>query len=141
MRIIQAGMFEPYIRAGGMRPFLAMQMSRWWGGVLPKWDTRGEVAAFVNHSRWIAKCPYCAGALTVGLDEPIFYCVECGMQANGGGPGQPGYAMDVIFPRFWQDIEAVLLLRPDPATRNWLPHETIDDLIQENIAHGVMQGA
>lgn len=138
MKIIQAGMFEPYIRAGGMRHYLELRMYQRWQ-LLPRWETRGSVQAYINHSRWIAKCPFCDGALSVGIDDPVFFCVDCGMQANGGGPGAPGYAMGVSFPDNWQDIEAVLLLRFNPAHRNWYPGETVARLIDENIEHGDMR--
>lgn len=94
--------------------------------------TVGRVFATVNHSRWIAKCSYCAGgAMLASKRERIFWCPNCEMQANGG------YPMQVIFPKDMEMIEQVLTARPDPATRNWLLHETIADLVRENTQHGV----
>ena len=136
MRINQAGDMEAVIKAGGLRPFISKAMYKRWS-LLPRWEVRGSVAAYINHSRWIARCPFCPGALTVSEDDPVFFCVDCGMQANGGGPGTPGCAMAVQFPENMREIEAVLVDRPDPTTRNWFPHELVADLIRENIEHGV----
>jgi hypothetical protein len=36
-----------------------------------------------------------------------------------------------------QAIEAALRVRPDPTTRNWLPGETVADLLRENAEHDV----
>jgi hypothetical protein len=40
-----------------------------------------------------------------------------------------------------QGVERLLLMRPDPSTRNWWPHETLHDLMFENGAHGVFDSA
>lgn len=42
----------------------------------------------------------------------------------------------VVFPPDRWIIEAVLADRP-PENRNWLPGETIQDLVYENLDHGV----
>lgn len=34
-------------------------------------------------------------------------------------------------------IERLLMMRPIPYTRNWLPGETLTDLLAENIEHGI----
>jgi hypothetical protein len=36
------------------------------------------------------------------------------------------------------DLEAVLLARPVMATRNWLPGETVADLVGENVDNGLV---
>jgi len=43
----------------------------------------------------------------------------------------------VEFPEDRATIEAILLLRPNPANRNWLPGETLADLVLENVVHGI----
>lgn len=34
-------------------------------------------------------------------------------------------------------VERLLMMRPDPSTRNWFPGETLVDLTYENGAHGI----
>lgn len=94
--------------------------------------TVGRTFATVNHNRWIVKCPHCStGAMLASKREKIFWCVNCEMQGNNG------YPMQVIFPKDIAMIEQVLCERPDPSTRNWLIHETVNDLMRENAQHGV----
>ncbi len=41
-------------------------------------ETRGEpIYAEVNHSRWIAECPYCHGAGAINLTDKTFFCQTC----------------------------------------------------------------
>lgn len=75
-------------------------------------------------------CPFCAGAQVIEPGEP-FCCVDCVMSGN------EGYSMDVVYPEERAEIERILMLRPNPLNRNWLPHETIADLIAENLEHGI----
>jgi hypothetical protein len=35
-------------------------------------------------------------------------------------------------------VERLLMMRPDPSTRNWFPGETLGDLMMENGAHGIL---
>lgn len=35
-------------------------------------------------------------------------------------------------------VERLLMMRPDPSTRNWVPGETLHDLMFENAEHGVL---
>ncbi|HQA69622.1 MAG TPA: hypothetical protein PK801_14955 [Aggregatilineales bacterium] len=92
------------------------------------WRERGQVLAEVNHGRWIARCPYCAGAMYVAPGLP-FYCVDCLMVSN------EGQAMTVVFPEEKERIEALLLARP-LAARNWQPGETVAQLESENDLYG-----
>ena len=138
MRIETAATTPSIVRAGGLRDFIVQAvLGRW--GIMPNFEIRGEINAVVNASRWIVKCPYCDGSMFADLADPINFCVDCCNQGNGGGPGVPGYSFRVIFPPDPQlkEIEASLLARPDPRTRNWYPHETSGDLLRENIAHGI----
>jgi hypothetical protein len=34
-------------------------------------------------------------------------------------------------------VERLLTFRPDVTTRNWVPGETLHDLLAENVAHGI----
>jgi hypothetical protein len=98
--------------------------------------TDGEIVAYVNHGRWIAECPDCAGAQLVSELERRFWCLNCGNAAVN-------FAWrHVRMPQKRTAIEAELVIRPaakgDRAiTRNWLPGETVKDLQRENVEHGV----
>lgn len=98
--------------------------------------TDGEVVAYVNHGRWIAECPDCAGAQIVSEKERRFWCLNC-------GNATVNFAWrHVRMPQKRTAIETKLVLRPaarsDRAvTRNWLPGETVEDLQRENAEHGV----
>jgi len=35
-------------------------------------------------------------------------------------------------------VERILMMRPDPSTRNWVPGETLQDLMWENGQHGIL---
>lgn len=35
-------------------------------------------------------------------------------------------------------VERLLMMRPDPSTRNWHPGETLHDLMWENGEHGIL---
>jgi hypothetical protein len=101
-------------------------------------NTSGEVAARINHGRWLVDCGGCNSALVVDLSEPAFMCVECGNAANDGK------WLRVTVPANWEAIEAELLKRPwngrnpaDAKNRNWEPGETVATLKQENIDHGI----
>ena len=90
------------------------------------WSTRSfsPVAASINHGRWIVVCPTgCNNAEFVGDSFP-FVCTECGY-----GPTQ------VVFPPDRKAIETALLARPVQHNRNWVPDESLDDLLTENASH------
>ena len=101
-------------------------------------NTTGEVAARINHGRWLVDCPGCNSALVIDLGQPVFMCVECGNAANDG----KWFAVTV--PGNRKAIEAELLKRPmngrnsaDAKNRNWEPGETVATLRQENSDHGI----
>ena len=101
-------------------------------------NTSGEVAARINHGRWLVDCPGCNSALVIDLSQPSFMCVECGNAANGGK------WFKVTVPTDLAAIETELLKRPmngrNPAeavNRNWEPGETVATLKQENADHGI----
>lgn len=87
--------------------------------------------AEVNHGRWIARCPFCKGAEMVDDTRAEFWCCGC---RNAAVFSRPVY---LVIPENRQEIEAVLLARPDYPTRNWRPGESLEDLIAENVRHGV----
>lgn len=79
--------------------------------------TAGEVRAEVNHGRWLARCPRCPGAELVQPEDPVMWCLSC-----GSGP----YRVRFPSPRERRRIEQLLLRRPHPETRNWLPGESLE---------------
>ena len=92
--------------------------------MIADWTPRGKVEAYVNEGRWIAECPeeYCNGAEFVDPDWPVMVC------SGGCGSGPFG----VVFPKERENLTAVLVRRPVPATRNWAPGETVLGLKAEN---------
>jgi hypothetical protein len=91
-----------------------------------------RVLARVDWGRWIVDCPhpYCRDALTFDpLNSPpsLYVCWNCGTRADIGWPPD----------QLVRDIERLLMMRPDPATRNWNPDETLIDLMGQNGVLGV----
>jgi predicted RNA-binding Zn-ribbon protein involved in translation (DUF1610 family) len=90
-------------------------------------EMSGTDAAIIE-GRWEAKCPACGIRLYVQPGQPSNTCGGCG---------------EVFLVRFPADeprgrIEYYLQRRPDVGTRNWLPGESIAQLIRENTRAGVM---
>lgn len=85
------------------------------------------VAARANHGRWIADCLLCNGALILRPGTPAFDCPTCGSTSEVVWPSE----------QMCRGIVRLLTMRPDPATRNWEPGETLVDLAWENGQHGV----
>jgi hypothetical protein len=96
--------------------------------ILPR---RGSTMARVNWSRWVADCPNqdCSSALQLERDQIWFEC---------GGPGGCGQVSEIEWPDMIEEIERILLMRPNPFTRNWEPNETLQDLYIENLEHGIL---
>jgi hypothetical protein len=92
----------------------------------------GAVSAYINHGRWVADCGYehCRNALQLEYGDPGFLCL---------GSGGCGRAFDVVWPspEMARTIVGILVHRPAVYTRNWLPGETLTELMIENITHGV----
>lgn len=89
-------------------------------------DTRGAIAAYLNHGRWVVACPFCTGAELARVE---FFCRNCNMKKNRRA------AMRVIYPANLELIEKIVNARK-AQNRNWT-YETIDQLIAENAAHGL----
>ncbi len=109
----------------------------------PRETRAGDALAVarVNWGRWLADCPAvpcvhpvtgerAAGAEYVAAGFP-FMCQWCWNQDIDGR------FREVEFPAEYDAIEAVLVARIEPESRNWTPGETVVDLQVENIAHGV----
>ena len=86
------------------------------------------VHARIEVGHWVVECgtKFCRDALRMEYGTG-FLCPTCGI------------AQDVIWPSpaDVQRIVALLAARPDPMTRNWLPGETVQHLLVENLAHGI----
>jgi hypothetical protein len=86
------------------------------------------VHAQVNWSRWVANCPnpYCYNAEQLEPGQLDFRCTLCNVHSA------------VVWPPNGADIAYLLAMRPDFTTRNWLPGESLHDLLEENLAHGIV---
>ena len=116
------------VHSGGQESFIkAVHTSRRGVGTLPT-GTQSilTVIAEVNQGRWIARCPFCAGAELLDAADPRFYCLSCYNEAVGHE------WLNVRWPLLPEDIETALLARPKTATQNWTEAETVDDLLAEN---------
>lgn len=89
------------------------------------------VPARIDANRWIVDCPDCGSAEFAFVDDPRFLCTNC-LNAAVGGACRP-----VRFPRNREAIEATLLRRPVPRTREWRPGESVADLARQNRDHGL----
>jgi hypothetical protein len=92
--------------------------------------SREDVAlARFNWGRWIVDCGsrLCTSALMLPPGTPIMRCWDCEFVTE-----------DIIWPEAVGLIENLLLMRPDEKTRNWEPGETVDDLVRENLRHGII---
>lgn len=88
--------------------------------------SQGTVAAEVNMGRWIVRCSLCPNAVRPSFGTPAFTC-GCGT------------VTEIIWPseQMRQGVERLLMMRPNWCNRNWLPHETLHDLMYENGGHGI----
>lgn len=82
--------------------------------------------AYVNHGRWVADCAVCPSALELTPGQVTFVCLDrlCGETSA------------VVWPAEVALIESLLAERP-ARNRNWHPWETAEQLLAENIEHGV----
>lgn len=92
---------------------------------------QGAAYAEANWGRWIVKCPvsWCDNAMQVERGQLDFCCAgldSCGCLAEITWPADPAA------------IEMLLEMRPAKKTRNWVPGESLEDLIAENAIHGVL---
>ena len=111
------------------------------GQIPPFSAAQNRIAAKINQGRWIVECPNagCGGALCVTSRQPYFLCYECGSPENGS------QWREVHFPPLKGAIELVLLKRShggrgsfNASNRNWVPSETLAELIADNQARGII---
>jgi hypothetical protein len=91
----------------------------------------GVTHAYANHGRWVAVCShaaYCDAAAHLERFQDGFIC-ECGRATTVVWPSG-----DMVF-----GVERLLSMRPHPKNRNWLPVETLTDLMLENGQHGIFE--
>lgn len=101
----------------------------------PGVDLSVKAVARVDHSRWIAECPFegCHGAEYVSTAGQPFFCCECRNAAVAHVP----ILVDLPGEKVRGQVEAYLVARPVPAARNWRPGETVAQLRDENREHGI----
>jgi hypothetical protein len=86
----------------------------------------GMVYARVYCGVWIVDCHVCRSALAVPVGTTAAECWDCGeLLTPIAWPPDPG------------GIELLLSHRRVRHTRNWLPGETLEDLLAENAEHGI----
>ena len=81
----------------------------------------------VEHGRWLVDCPFCKSADLADDDDPRFFCLDCRNEEAGG------LWLPVQWPRERKEIEDALLDRKHTINRNWLPHETVIDLLAQTL--------
>lgn len=91
----------------------------------------GLAYAEANWGRWLARCPagLCTNAVQIGRRQTRFECI---------GEGGCGWTSPIQWPADPDGIEMLLRRRPDAKTRNWEPGESLEDLLAENVAHGLI---
>ena len=87
-----------------------------------------SVNAYANRGRWVAECFYCPQAVSLEKMQPGFRCPDCDAANEVEWP-----SVDMV-----RGVERLLLMRPSPKNQNWLPGETLHDLLAENLEHGVV---
>lgn len=90
----------------------------------------GASYAYANHGRWVADCSHsaaCDSAVELRYSTSGFICADCQRTTEVIWP-----AIELV-----ESVERLLLMRPNRKNQNWLPTETLADLIHDNAAHGV----
>lgn len=112
--------------AEGRRRYPGLEWPRLWRSV-------ATVTPIVSGGSWKVSCAThgCGEFPLVKFEwDGLAICFNCGATYEGIQPPDDRAA-----------IERVLLLRPEPHTRNWLPSESVQDLIAENCDHGIQEAA
>lgn len=91
----------------------------------PVEEVSDAMAAHVGAGAWRVRC-LCGEAPPADPEWQLACCSGCGRIYT-----------HVEFPAEIDEIERLLSLRPNQATRNWQLPETIADLYAENLGHGV----
>lgn len=94
--------------------------------------TSPTVTVFVNHGRWMIKCPFgCGSAQVASETDKRFYCATCENSLAGNN----------LIPANWPDVATQALIEDALLPRlqvnqNW-DGETVDGLLAENVANEV----
>jgi hypothetical protein len=124
-----------------------------------------SVSPYMNWGRWLIACPKCGTKFSVRKRDTEFTCSVCHpdlmavaynrvIDSRGREIFRPvddddlrmearekakkiGESYPIAWPQNLKEIEAILLMRPNKANRNWKT-ETPDELRAENLAHGCM---
>lgn len=88
------------------------------------------LVAYVNHGRWIVRCP-CGSAQLACRSDRRFWCVDC---RNDWAQGK---WVAVTWPTYEAGIETLLGRRSDKTNRNWVPAEDLAAIEADNALHGV----
>lgn len=81
--------------------------------------------AFIGNGAWRITCTKCGEPPCTDPDWGVSCCFYCG-----------AIHTNIVFPDNYREIEALLVKRHVPHQRNWAPPETLEDLINEQIAAG-----
>lgn len=108
---------------------------RFWSSIIPIEQAMAapmgppEIAINVvaNHGRWVVECPDCSEAQMACATDHRFMCNLCANVAV------EGMWRAVVWPEEHGEIDRLLSVRPI-ANQNWLPGETVDDLVAEGQA-------
>jgi hypothetical protein len=87
------------------------------------WVSVGIAPVKISDGHWQLVCA-CGNYPAYDPTWALACCFRCGAIYRQAPPVE------------WREIEAVLLKRPRPTSRHWLPGETLEDLRRENLAHG-----
>jgi hypothetical protein len=118
---------------GNYRGWIEKETGRRWN-IYPNWHLDKKlppIYALVTHSDWVWMCDACGHLWWAEPTFPRAFCPEC-LNASSSG-----FSRLIVWPEERARIERALIYRSDPKTRNWLWHETVNDLMAENIQHGV----
>lgn len=122
------------IASGRYRGFIESECRQRWQAhsVWEVSDSAPPLYAEIEHANWAVVCDTCREAVVIDYGE-IHFCPNCLNLAHGNK------ARRVVFPEpeKRKAIETLLSRRPNPDNRNWLPHESIQDLQNENVTHGL----
>jgi len=88
-------------------------------------SNKSPLFARVGHGRWIVDCPNCNN-VEFAFEDGLFFCSQCGKEET----------RQVILSPKCKQIEEILGKRLIK-NRHWKPAETIENLIAENIEHGI----
>lgn len=124
--VIRRPQHVPGIGARTPEEYRALQIKylRKTGNPTEPWVSQDPIAAHVGAGAWRVWCP-CGEAPPADPEWRLACCSGCGAIHD-----------QVEFPEEREEIERVLLKRPNHAHRNWQAGETIDGLRRENLAHG-----